>query len=823
MPPAKISFSTLSNYKILEKFGEGRALVPQAKWKFSMIDKLISHYRILEEIGRGGMGIVYKAEDIKLERLVAIKFLPHHIATNENERKRFKVEAKAAAALNHPNIATIHAIEEVGDEMFIVMEFIEGKELKQLIIDNSQLSIDNCLAIATQIAEGLKAAHAKGIIHRDIKSSNIMVTESGQVKIMDFGLAKMSGSVHITKSRTTLGTAAYMSPEQARGNAVDHRTDIWSFGVVMYEMLTGCLPFRGEYEQAVLYSIVNEDPDPVSKVRTGVPTELEALIHKALTKDVNDRYRQVNQMLVDLKAVQKINESGSLSLPKSRTQSRKKTKPILTQKLPFFIGGIATLALLVIAAAFVFNKKPPSPADKKSIAVLPFVNMSADAENEYFSDGMTEEVINALTKVRGLAVVARTSVFQFKGKAYDIRKFGEQLNVSTVLEGSVRKSGEKLRIAAQLISVADGYHLWSEIFEVQGMSDIFAVQDEIARVIVTKLKVELVDEKESPLVKRSTENLEAYNLYLRGRFFWNDRGRENLNKAIDYFERAIALDSSFAPAYAGLADTYGLLHQSRESSPQTYQKAKRAATKALELDPTLPEAHAALGMIQNMFEWNWLEVEKSFQHAIALNPGDASAHQWYAAVLIQLGRTHEAIAEGKKALELDPLALPKNMMLIQIYRNARQYDLTLEQCQKTLELYPGNVNAQWGMGMAYVEKSMYNEGMASLRQALENSTNRPALLVAGLGYALAVSGEKAEALAALDELQTRSDQKSVSPCFLAWIYAGLGQQEPAIAMLEQAYDERDYRLLYLKVDPMFDNLRSHPRFTQMLKKMGLEK
>lgn len=785
-----------------------------------MTGKTISHYRLLEKLGQGGMGVIYKAEDTKLKRLVALKFLPPDLTRDEEAKERFVNEAQAASALDHPNLCTIYEIDEDEEgRMFIAMAYYEGETLQKKVA-SGKLQVADAIEIAIQIAQGLAKAHEHGIIHRDIKPANVMITNDGLAKILDFGVAKLSGRAQLTKTGGTLGTVAYMSPEQTRGTNVDHRTDIWALGVVLYEMITGELPFKGEHEATVMYSIWNEEPEPIISQRPEAAAELDRVVSTALAKASDERYQHADEMLVDLKAVQKAQDSGLQSPAKTRARSRTKIRPVLTKKLQFLFGGIAVLAVLAVAAFFVSKERLPDAVEKESIAVLPFVNMSAEAENEYFSDGMTEEIINALTKVKGLAVVARTTVFQFKGKTYDIRKFGEQLSVSTILEGSVRKSGEKMRITAQLINVTDGYHLWSEVFEVREMNDIFVVQDEIAREIVSKLKVELGGGSAAPLVKASTESREAYDLYLRGRFFWNDRGRENLSKAIDYFERAIALDSSFAAAYAGLADTYGLLHQSRDSSPHAYQKAKWAATKALELDSTLAEAHAALGVVQGMFEWNWLEVETAYKRAIALNPGYASAHQWYAAALMHLGRPREAIAEAKKALELDPLALPKNMMLIQVYRNARQYDLALDQCRKTLELYPANVNAQWGIGMAYVHESRYDEGIASLRQSLENSTNRPALLVAGLGYALAVSGKRTEAQAVLDELHARSDQKAVSPCFLAWIYAGLGQQEQAVEMLERAYDERDYRLLYIKVDPMFDNLRSHPRFDQLLKRMG---
>jgi non-specific serine/threonine protein kinase len=432
---------------------------------------------------------------------------------------------------------------------------VGGKELKQLIIDNSQLTIDNCLTYATQIAEGLKAAHAKGITHRDIKFSNIMVMESGQVKITDFGLAKIGKGVQLTKTGTTLGTVAYVPPEQTWSEPVDHRTDIWSFGVVLYEMLTGRLPFRGEYEPAVIYSLLNEEPKPIADLRSDVPIQLARIVDNALAKNPDARYQHLSEMAVDLRNQPKGSETG-----KTKTPRHKAT--MLRIKRPWLYAGVALLLLLLVTAiSLKLLRRTEKKTRPASIAVLPFVNMSADAEKEDFSDGMTEELINALAKVKGLNVVARTSVFQFKGKACDIRKVGEQLNVSTVLEGSVRRAGEKMRITVQLINVADGYHIWSKFFEENNLQNIFAIQDGIARAIVDKLEITLASNPEGKLVIPPTENLEAYDLYLKGRFFWNKRTKEGLQQGRQYFAQAVEKDSAYALACVGLADSYLLLGQ----------------------------------------------------------------------------------------------------------------------------------------------------------------------------------------------------------------------------------------------------------------------
>ncbi|MCH6559744.1 protein kinase, partial [candidate division KSB1 bacterium] len=481
---------------------------------FAMIGKTISFYKIIEKIGEGGMGVVYKAEDTKLKREVAIKFLPRQIAAAEEQRKRFKIEAQAAAALNHPNIATIYAIEEVdgprGDgEMFIVMEYIKGGELKQLLINERQLTIDKVLDYATQIAEGLQAAHEKGITHRDIKSSNIMITEKSRVKIMDFGLAKTASNLQLTKEGMTLGTVAYMSPEQTQGIGVDHRTDIWAFGVVLYEMLAGEQPFKGDYEQAIFYSILSEEPQNVSDLNPSVPTELIDVVAKALQKELADRYQNMGELITDLKK--------SFAGPETQ-----------------------------------ISKSAGQENQDLAVAVLPFADLSPQKDQEYFCDGITEELIDALAKIEGWRVVSRTSVFAFKGKEQDIRMIGEQLNVSHALEGSVRKAGEQVRITARLIDVVEDWHLWGERYD-RPLTDIFALQDEIRGKILTALRVKLTAEEQQRFSRAPTTSLEAYDFYLLGLHQLRTNTPSSNMLAIQHFERAIEMDPSFARAYAGLS------------------------------------------------------------------------------------------------------------------------------------------------------------------------------------------------------------------------------------------------------------------------------
>ncbi|MFQ5641986.1 MAG: protein kinase, partial [bacterium] len=521
-----------------------------------MIGKTISHYKIVQKLGGGGMGIVYKAEDTKLKRTVALKFLPQDLTRDQEAKERFLHEAQAASALDYPNICTIYEIDETEDgQMFICMAYYEGATLK-LLIDNCQLTIYQSIEIAIQVAQGLAKAHEQGIIHRDIKPANIMVTRDGVVKIVDFGLAKLAGVTQITRTGTTMGTVAYMSPEQTRGETVDQRTDIWSLGAVLYEMLTAQLPFRGDYEQAVVYSILNEEPEPLAELGIKVSAKLEQIVAKALAKSPDRRYQKMKEMLTDLRVLKKESEAES-------------TKEVLTKKKPAL-----------------------------SIAVLPFVDMSSQKDQEYFCDGMAEELIDAMTKIEGLQVVSRSSAFQFKGESPDIRKVGEKLNVNHVLEGSVRKAGNRLRITAQLINVEDGYHLWSEKYD-REMEDVFAIQDDIARTIVSTLKIKLVGEQEAPLVKRHTDNLEAYNLYLKGRYFWNKRHEGGMQQAMEYFNQALEKDPAHALAYSGLADCFIILGFYTYLPPkEAFSKAKALAQKALEIDDTLGEAHTSLGFVR---------------------------------------------------------------------------------------------------------------------------------------------------------------------------------------------------------------------------------
>jgi len=745
-----------------------------------MIGKTISHYKVLEKLGEGGMGEVYLAQDTKLNRWVALKFLPAQYASDEEFKMRFKREAQAAAALNHPNIITIHEVSEYESRPYICMEYVEGELLKDLIAEKD-LSIGKVTDIAMQTCEGLAKAHQAGIVHRDVKPQNILIDRDGRVRILDFGLAKLRRDAMLTRTGSTVGTVAYMSPEQAQGEKVDHRSDIFSLGVVLYEMITGQLPFKGEHEAALVYSIVNENPEPLARYKSDVPGELQRIVEKGMEKNREMRYQHVDDLRADLSKLREEVKSGV-------------TKTLVTRA-----------------------KSSPS------IAVLPFTNLSADKEQEYFCDGMAEEIINALTHVEDLRVVARTSAFAFKYKREDIREIGRKLKVETLLEGSVRKAGNRLRISAQLINVADGYHLWSERYD-RDMEDVFAIQDEISLAIVDKLKLKLLGGEKAKLVKRHTEDLGAYNLYLKGRYFWNKRTEQGYQKALEYSQQAIERDPTYALAYAGIADCYDLLGWYDYLPPEeAFPRAKAAAEKALEMDETLAEANASLGWISANYDWDWLAAESKYKRAIELNPSYATVHQWYAEYLSYMGRHDESIAEAKRAQELDPLSIIINNDLGQVLYYARQYDRAIEQLQKALELDPDFIIAHFFLAFLYAQKAMYGEAIAEVQKAMNLSGGGDLLMVAQLGTIYSSSGRRDEAKKVLDELYELSKQRYVSPFYIALIYVGLRQKNQAFEWLEKAYEERDHWLETLKVHPMLDSVRSDPRFTALLKKMGLEK
>ncbi len=742
-----------------------------------MIGKSISHYKILEKIGGGGMGVVYKAEDTKLKRRVALKFLPHEFSDDPVAKKRFIQEAQSASSLDHSNICTIHEIDETKDgQLFIAMACYEGETLKSKI-QNDPLEIKKAITIAMHVAAGLAKAHSKGIVHRDIKPANIFVTEDGQVKILDFGLAKLAGTTRITKTESITGTVAYMSPEMVRAEEMDHRTDVWSLGVVMYEMLTGKLPFKGENWEAIMYAISNTAPIPVSQLRNDVPSSLERIITKMLQKEPRNRYGDIQEMLVDLKSID------------------------LEAKA---ISRDATV-------------KPSA-----SIVVLPFIDMSPTKDQEYFCDGIAEEIINSLTHVKDLRVVARTSAFSFKNKDTDVRDIGRTLNVDHVLEGSVRKAGSKLRITAQLVNVIDGYHLWSERFDCEN-EDVFTIQDKISLKIVDKLRVKILGDEKESLKKRPTSNIEAYNSYLKGHFLAQKLNESDLWKAIRYYEQAIEHDPDFASAYAAMAIDYSLLGLYFFARPtDVFPKAKIAATKALEKDNTLALAHGAMSNIQLLYDWEFDSSRKKVEHALALDPNNASIRSEYAGYFAVIGQMENAIKEQKRALELDPLSVTASVHLGLFYLRSRQTEEARRQLRKTLDFSPDHPWALWLLATTYAVDARYDKSIELLQNALRVSKNY-APVISALAWVHAMSGNTREALKILNDLKTQAERSYIRPFIFAKVHAALGQKDFAFQWLEKAYAERDTSLAHLLTDESVDCLRSDSRFNVLLKKIGLYK
>jgi TolB-like protein/Tfp pilus assembly protein PilF len=741
-----------------------------------MIGETISHYKITEKLGEGGMGVVYKAEDTKLERTVALKFLSPQTLGTEEEKIRFVREAKAAAALDHPSICTVYEIDEADGQTFIAMAYLYGQSLADRI-ESGLLDVGEAVNIALRVAEGLKHAHKRGIVHRDIKPANIMVTDDGQAKIMDFGLAKLIGRTRLTKTATVMGTVSYMSPEQAGGDsAIDHRADVWSLGVLIYEMMTGALPFDAETDAGLIYKIVHEDPEPITNHRSDIPGSLASLVEKAMQKDPQSRYGDAEELIADLESVK---SEASVSAGSS------------------------------------------SP----SIAVLPFVNMSADPEQEYFCDGIAEELINALTQLENLHVVARTSAFFFKGKDVKIHDIGRELNVATVLEGSVRKAGNRLRVTAQLVKVADGYHLWSERYD-RELDDVFAIQDEITLAIVDKLKPRLLGGDKAKLARRRAVDLEAYNLYLRGRLFTSQYTQEALKKAIECFEQAIEREPDYAPAYAGLAACYSLLPLMGPFEPKkTIPTAREAALKALHLDDNLAEAHRSMAQVKSYYDWDWKSGEREFKRAIELNPGDAISHIWYALFLMRTGRHDEAIDEADRALELDPLSLYINQSVGHVLCLTNEPDRAISVLRRILEMDPNYSAAHILLGVAHLYKAEYEEAMAEFQLGMEGSSGMEPAAQMMLGTVYALTGRRDESLQIREDLLERSRQEYVPAVFPAVVSFALGEVDRGFELLDKAYEEHDLYLTVLKRSPQLDilDIRSDPRYIAMLKKIGLDK
>jgi len=835
------------------------------------LPEYIAHYRILRRLGKGGMGEVFLAEDTKQHsRKVALKVLPHELTTSESRLRRFKQEARAVLALNHPNILTVFEIGESENSYYIATEYIDGETLRHCLW-RGPLKLDESLGIGIQIAMALEAAHAEGIVHRDIKPENIMLRQDKFVrdrfvKVLDFGLAKLTDRenssadpdavtipITVTNPGAIMGTTGYMSPEQALGENIDERTDVFSLGVVLYEMVAGEPPFKGKTDSHTRVSIIDHEPLPLVHHVPNVPRQLERIVAKALAKDRFKRYQTITDLKLDLEQLRDelhvtdnpelIRNTASVTQseirPSTSTAVRSQVETVTdqptvsstapvdskSQKRWLVYGVVGLLAVLAIAAAVYFVSSSSRPIN--SVAILPFVNDSKDPNAEYLSDGLTESIINSLSQLPNLKVMSRNAAFRFKGANLDPVEAGRNLNVGAVLTGRLIKLDDRLVIKTELIKVDDGSQLWGAEYN-SSLADILSVQDEVSKKISESLRLRLSGEDQEKLARRYTKDAEAYQLYLKGRYFWNKRNEEGFRNGIDYFKRAEEKDPTFALAFSGLADSYALLSDIGVAKPvDEMPKAKAAAQKAVDADPTLAEAYTSRAFVRLAYDWDWFGAQSDFQQALKLNPKYPTAHQWYASYLMQMGKFSLAKAEIEEAHKLDPLSpiISSNTGLYSYYEH--NYDDAIAKYKLTLQSDPDFWVARHYLALAYVQKGMYDDAIVELRKLIKAPANGriPDEVIeaeteasASLGFAYGMAGKQAEARAILSQLEALSKRRYVTGLYFANVYAGLKDNDKAIEYLNHAFEARHPGLVLIRIEPMYDGLRNDERFKQLIKR-----
>ena len=795
-----------------------------------MIGQLLLHYRVVEKIGEGGQGTVYKVIDTTLDRPAVIKVLPPDFTDQPSNLARFEREAKLASALDHPNICTIFGLHKVDDVQFIAMQYVEGRNVRELV-GGKPLDLRRALAIEIQVTDALAAAHSRGIVHRDIKARNVMVTRTGTVKILDFGLAKLiegphssSSDPHLTEVGVPYGTSTYAAPEQAQGLKADHRADIFSCGVLLYEMLAGTWPFRGKTALDVRYAVVYHQPAPITEARgedSPALRRIQEILDKALAKSPEDRYQRIEDMRGELQEVLRELEVDSsigttvTDVPVAKPPSRRWT----ARRWLIATATAAVLILLFSFLAFRTERTADSDSPISSLAVLPFTN--SDPASEYLSDGITESLIDSLSRMPNLKVKSSSTVFHYKGRETDLKKIGRELGVRALLSGTVVQTGDDLSVSVELIDVRDDSHIWGERYG-RKVSEVVALPQQISRDVSQRLSSRSENMDHAQLTRNYSPDSEAYRLYLQGRYNWNKRTVEGLKSGIDYFGKAIMRDQDYALAYSGLADCYLLLNvYNVTSADDSYPKAEAASRKALSINESLAEAHTSLAFVTYRYHLKWAEAEEHFKKAIQLNPNYATAHQWYGSYLAAVGRMNEAVVAGKTAHELEPFSLTIYGDYIRTLYYAGRLQEAHQEAQKLLEMDPNFPRAHYELGLVLEEEGKLEEAISEFRLALKSSPENVTALTA-LGHSQALAGKKADAEKVIARLQELSKQQYVSPFQTAVIYAGLDERQLAIEWLEKSREERFNWLPFIKVDPVLKNLRSEPRFVELAKSLNLQ-